>query len=437
MGGEFPRAVAGVNFHPDFNNPDQGRRNRLLVGSVRLTQQLQESLSYSVAYQRTSSNRRNYNGPRSEPGSAVFNPFGEFEFVSVNRGTTDTLDARVNARVGRSNMVTAGFEFEHESAVQDFGFSTVPTPADKQRTFAVFAQDQLSFLDDRLQFSIGIRGQFFRLNAADRPGSLQALNTKSAITGDGSVAYFFRSTNTKIRAHVGNGFRAPSLFERFGFGTFGMSIRRFGDPTLKAEQSISFDGGVDQRLAGERVRLGATYFYTRLQRAIVYTGLMPDPLGLRRVAGYVNRPGGLARGLESYFEMAPARGTEIRASYTFTNSDRAGGFGGLLPEYVIARHVFGFNFNQRYRAFSLNFDLNRTGSYIAPLFENDFPFRMAELTFGGYTKADLFGSYEKKLSERWTTVLFAGADNIFNQRYFENGFLAPGFVGRAGVSLKF
>ena len=135
--------------------------------------------------------------------------------------------------------------------------------------------------------------------------------------------------------------------------------------------------------------------------------------------------------------MFPARGTEIRASYTFTNSDRAGAFGGLLPEYVIARHVFGFNFNQRYRAFAFNFDLNRTGAHIAPVFEIDFPYRSAELTFGGYTKADLFGSYEKKLSERWTAIVFAGADNIFNQRYFENGFLAPGVVGKAGVSLKF
>ena len=35
----FPRAIAGTSFQPDFNNPDQGRRNRLLVGSIRFTQQ--------------------------------------------------------------------------------------------------------------------------------------------------------------------------------------------------------------------------------------------------------------------------------------------------------------------------------------------------------------------------------------------------------------
>lgn len=437
-GSAFPRAVAGGNFQPDFNNPDQGRRHRLLVGSVRLTQQLNDRFSYSVAYQRTASNRRNYNGLRIDPHFAAFYPFGDFEFVSLNRGTTDTLDARLNTRIGRSNLATAGFELEHESALQDFAppYSS-RLPADKQRTFAVFGQDQLSFMDDRLQLSFGVRGQFFRLRAADRPGSLQALNTRPSLTGDGSIAYLFRSTNTKIRAHVGNGFRAPSAYERFGFGVFGMLIRRFGDPTLKAEQSISFDTGLDQRLAGERVRLGVTYFYTHLQRAIVYTGFQPDPLLLGRVAGYANRRGGYSRGLETSFEASPARGSEIRVSYTFTNSDRAGQVGGLLPEYVSPKHAFGFNLNQRYRAFAFNFDLNRTGAYVGPIFENNFPFRSADLTFSGYTKADLFGSYERRVSESMTMVLFGGADNLFNQRYYENGFLAPGLAGRGGINFKF
>jgi iron complex outermembrane receptor protein len=433
----FPRAVAGANFQPDFNNPDQGRRNRLLVGSIRLTQQLNESFFYSVAYQRTASNRRTYNGPLTDPRFDSFYPFGDFEFASISRGTTDTLDARINARIGRSNLATAGFELEHESAVQDFGPVFLNPPADKQRTFAVFGQDQLSFLDDRLQFSFGVRGQFFRLRSADRPGALQALNTKSSLTGDGSFAYLFRSTNTKIRAHVGNGFRAPSLYERFGFGVFGRDIRRFGDPTLKAEQSISVDAGLDQRLARDRVSLNVTWFYTHLQRAIAYRGFSPDPLRLQRVAGYANQTGGYARGLETSFEASPARGTEIRASYTFTNSDRAGEFGGLLPEYVSPKHSFGFNLNQRYRSFAFNFDLNRTGAYVGPIFENNFPFRSADLTFSGYTKADLFGSYERRVSERMTMVLFAGADNLFNQRYYENGFLAPGAGGRGGISFKY
>ncbi|HEV7682119.1 MAG TPA: TonB-dependent receptor [Pyrinomonadaceae bacterium] len=437
----FPRAVAGVSFQPDFNNPDEGRRNRLLVGSVKLSHQLNDRVSYSVAYQRVSSHRRNYNGSRIDPQFAAFYPFGDFEFVSVNKGTTDTIDARVNLQPVRSNLATIGFEYEKESLFQQAlpSFSAFNNTTDRQRTFAVFGQDQISLLGDRLQLSLGLRGQFYRIRAADRPGVLSGRDAEKSITGDGAIAYFIRSTNTKLRAHVGNGFRAVSLFERFGAGTFsGLGLQRFGDPTLRAEQSLSVDGGFDQRLARDRVLLGATYFYTRLQRIVDFESFfVVDPLGLGRFSGYVNRPGGIARGVETFLEATPWRGGEIRSSYTYTNSDRQVPFRGLQPQYVTPSHAFGLLWNQRYRSFAVNFDLNYIGSHVAPVFENDFPFRSAELTFDGYTKADLFGSYERRLSEGSTMEIFVGAENIFDRRYYENGFLAPGIVGRGGVKFRF
>jgi vitamin B12 transporter len=436
----FPDAVAGVTFQPDFNNPDQGRRHRVLVGSGRFSQVVSDTVSYSVAYQRVSSNRRNYNGPAVDPRFASFVPFGDFEFLNTNSGDIDTVDGRVNLRFSRANLVTAGFEFERESLFQSSqpSFATFNNTTDRQRTFAVFGQDQLSMLNDRLRLSLGVRGQWYRISSADRPGFLQGRETESSVTGDGAIAYFIHSSGTKLRAHVGNGFRAASLFERFGEGTFGaVGVMRFGDPTLKAEQSISVDGGFDQHLANDRLLFGATYFYTRLQRVIAFTGFAFDPLGLGRFTGFENRPGGLSRGVETYFNTSPLKGMDLRASYTFTNSDRALREQGLLPEYVIPKHLFGLTLSQRYRALLFNFDLNRTGSYIAPVFENNFPFRMAELTFEGYTKGDVFVSYERRQTERVTLVVFGGVENVFNQKYYENGFLTPRAIGRGGVSVKF
>jgi len=136
-------------------------------------------------------------------------------------------------------------------------------------------------------------------------------------------------------------------------------------------------------------------------------------------------------------QAAPLRGMELRASYTFTNSDRSLANGALAPEYVIPKHLIGFTLTQRLRAFSFNVDVNRTGSYIAPVFENNFPFRMAELRFDGYTKADAFASYERRAGERWTWTLYGGVENLLDRKYYENGFLAPGAVGRGGIKLKF
>jgi iron complex outermembrane receptor protein len=442
-GETYPLAVEGVTFQPDFNNPDQGRRNRLLVGSIRWTHRLSEAFSYTVAYQRVTTNRQNYNGPEIDPRFASFYPFGDFEFVSTNRGTTDTLDGRANIRLGRYNLVTAGFEYERETLFQksESAFGTTGGATDRQRTFALFAQDQMFLLDDRLQISLGVRGQFYRIRAADRPDFLSAVSPEKSLTGDASIAYFIRQTGTKLRAHVGNGFRAPSLFQRFGEGRFNTAgFTRFGDPTLRAEQSISVDGGVDQRLAQDRLRFGLTYFYTRLQRIIDFMEFRsffnptapPDPLDLDRSFGYVNLPGGLARGVESYLEAAPFRGTELRASYTYTNSDRFVPLSGLQPEFVVPKHLFGLNLNQRYRAFLFSFDLNHTGSYLAPI-----GFPAVVLTFEGYTKADAFASYERTLNDRVVVVLFGGAENLFDESYFENGFRAPGITGRGGIVFRF
>jgi vitamin B12 transporter len=434
----YPTAREGITFQPDTNNPDQGRRNRLLVASLRLSQSVNEVFSYSVAYQRVSSYRRNYNGAQVDPRFASFFPFGDFEFNSTNNGSTDTLDARANFRLGRANLLTAGMEYERESLFQESlpSFSLLNGTTDRQRTFAVFGQDQIFLFNDRLQISLGVRGQFYRVSADDRPGILSGIEAKTSVTGDGAIAYFIRSTGTKLRAHIGNGFRAPSLFERFGEAVIGNSPQRVGDATIRAEQSIGVDGGFDQRLYGDRLRFGATYFYTRLQRSIAFRGFVVDPLGLGRFGGYINRPGGLSRGVESYLEAAPHRGTDLRVSYTFTNSDQFVPGSGLQPEYVIPRHLFGLTLNQRYRALLVSFDLNHTGSYIAPVFTSDFS-RQAILTFKGYTKADAHLSYERPLSEGVILVLFGGADNFFNRKYFENGFRAPGIVGRGGASLRF
>ena len=430
----FPRAVPGVTFQPDFNDPDLGRRNRVLVGSLRFTQSINDRLSYTVAYQRVSTRRRSFDGPEIDAEFSVFSPFGDFPYYFTNNGATDTLDARANLRLGRTHLITGGFELERETLFQQSTFSPTAT-TDRQKTAAFFGQDQIFALDGRLQISLAARAQFYSIRAADRPGFLSDIEARSSITGDGTIAYFINSTSTKLRAHVGNGFRAPSLFERFGEGNISGLFVRFGDPTVRAEQSISADGGFDQRLMRDRLLFGATYFYTRLQRVIDFAGA--DPLGVRAFGGYFNRPGGISRGLETYMEATPLRGTRLRASYTYTNSDRFIPSRGLETEFVIPAHLFSLNINQRYRALLINFDLNRTGSYIGPVFESGFPFRQANLRFDGYTKADLFAAYERALSERLTFILFGGADNIFDVDYFENGFRAPGIVGRGGVNFRF
>ena len=210
-----------------------------------------------------------------------------------------------------------------------------------------FVQDQLRFMDNRLQISAAFRAQFFRLRqpvftpAATSPyAGLTFLSPPTAYTGDGSVAYTFRATGTKLRAHVGNGYRAPSLFERFGtfFDSF-FGFSPIGDPRLKPDRSIAFDAGIDQTLYKNRLRASATYFYTRLQQVITFDfsgAINPatDPFG--RFGGYRNSNGGIARGMELSLTAAPTRTLNASASYTYTKSlQRTPQASGVLQSFVI------------------------------------------------------------------------------------------------------
>ena len=221
-------------------------------------------------------NRTGINGPLG----VGFQPFGGSEQSDFD-ARVHTLSARFDVRAGRVNFITGGYEFENEN-FRNRSFQV--NPADNstvdvtQRSHALFVQDQLRLSEDRLQISLAFRTQFFSLQqpkftpAASAPYSgIVFQSPPTAYTGDGSIAYMVRSSGTKLRAHVGNGYRAPSLFERFGtfFGSFGYSV--FGDPRLRPDRSIAVDAGIDQTHSiKNRLRASATYFYTRLQEVIIF-----------------------------------------------------------------------------------------------------------------------------------------------------------------------
>ena len=156
-----------------------------------------------------------------------------------------------------------------------------------------------------------------------------------------SNCVFHSAKRNEATPHVGNGFRAPSLFERFGDGFINSRLIRFGDPTLRAEQSISADGGFDQRLGNDRVMFGATYFYTRLQRVIAFAGFRSRSTR-SRTWQWFRQSSRWAFGCGNpSLNASPVKEMDPSASYTFTNSDRALVFQGLQPEYVIPKHLPG------------------------------------------------------------------------------------------------
>jgi vitamin B12 transporter len=440
--------VDGANFIPDANDPDASAASRFFNGAITLAQQPVENFGYSISYHGLATRRLNDNGP----GGVAFQPFGGSTHTR-DEGRIHTLNGRTDFRLGDHNFINAGYEFENVSFFNrslDTSFGDDVSTDVSERSHTFFVQDQLRFMDDRLQLSAAFRAQFFSLNrptftpTAGAPYAGVAIESPDpAYTGDGSIAYFFRSTGTKLRGHIGNGYRAPSLFERFGTSFFGGFFSPLGDPRLRPERSIAFDAGIDQSLAENRLRLSATYFYTRLQEVVGFdsSGVInpgTDPFG--RFFGFLNTGGALARGVELSATASPNRMLDVFVSYTFTNSDQRTpqvGGSGVISSLVIPDHQFAAVVTHRIgrRAF-INFDLTSTSNYLAPVF-NSTTFASRIYRFRGLIKADLGASYEFPMSERRRLRLFGYLDNLFDRENYESGFQTPGRTARGGASFSF
>ena len=434
-------AVPFVTFLPDADDPDSTRAARIFAGAARLSTRPLESLTVSAEYQGLITRRRSDNGPAG-PG---FQPVGN-QSLSYN-GDVHTAGGRIDWRAGRHQLIDAGYEFEYEKYGNR---NLMPNPADNstvavsQSSHALFAQDQISLLGDRLQLAGSYRAQFYSLDspvltpAARAPfAGLKFSAPPAAQTADGSTAYFFRRSGTKLRAHVGRGYRAPSLYERFG--TYYSSLFGYGalgDPRLAPEHSISVDAGIDQTAWNGRARFSATYFYTQLQTVIAFSTLTADPFN--RFSGYLNTRGGLARGVELSTSLAPTSTTKVLLAYTYTNArERVPLVENILQTLITPPHQFGLSVTQRVGPrFTAIFNLQTTGDYLAPLFDEN-TFASRPYRFGGMHLAEFGGEYRLPLGENRALRFFAKAANVFDQSYFESGYRTPGVTGRGGVQFEF
>ncbi len=437
--------IGNATFIPSADDPDNKRDAHFFAGAVMFAQRPTEEFGYSVSYQGLVSNRAFRNGPRG----VSFQPQGNTRFDFDGR--IHTFNGRMNLRAGRFNLIDAGYEFESENFInRSFPVKAAENSAADitERGNSLFAQDQIRLLDDRLQFSAAFRAQFFSLKkpqftpTASAP--YQGFTFKAppnAYTGDGSIAYFFRQSGTKIRGHVGNGYRAPSLFERFGtfFSSFGYSV--FGDPRLRPDRSIAFDAGLDQVLLKNRMRASATYFYTRLQEVIIFDfsgAIKPetDPFG--RFGGYRNTGGGLARGFELSATGSPTPSLDLSVAYTFTNSvQRRPLLEDVIRSFVIPNHQFSVVATQRFaRRFFVNFDLTALSENLAPVFDPA-TFSSRAYRFDAIVKADLGASYRLPISDVRAVRFYGKVDNVFDRTYYEQGYRVPGAAAVLGVQLVF
>lgn len=156
--------------------------------------------------------------------------------------------------------------------------STSPyNPDNKNIKSAVFAQ--LSLTSDRFDANAGLRYNYimYQTLANESLNGSGGTDTYTVPTPSAGVQYKLLK-NTKAHASVGTAFSVPDAFKMSG--TY--SVREYfpkwkywyvknyvGNPDLKPESSLTYDGGLNYSLPGGLLGVDATYFQTRHKDKII------------------------------------------------------------------------------------------------------------------------------------------------------------------------
>ncbi|MDP1572051.1 MAG: TonB-dependent receptor, partial [Vicinamibacterales bacterium] len=227
----------------------------------------------------------------------------------------------------------------------------------------------------------------------------------------------------RLRAAAGTGIRPPDAFE----------IAFTDNPNLKPERSRSVEAGLTQALAGGAVQLEATAFANTYDDLIISVGRFRDASRYRTD----NISNARARGLELGASWRGAGGLDIRASYTWLDTEilAVDLAGDAPPPFVVGdqllrrpRHQASVNAGWTGSRASLfasaylrggTLDVEPSFGAFGGLFPNS-----------GYRTTAAGGSV--RLGRGLTA--YARLDNLFNRAYEDVfGFPSPGRTAYLGV----
>jgi vitamin B12 transporter len=174
----------------------------------------------------------------------------------------------------------------------------IRTDKAQQTTRSIFALHQIT-LAERLHLSLG--GRIDDVEDVDR-----------FATWRGTVAYEVPGTETKLRASVGTGGKAPSLYQFYS--------QLYGTRTLESERSVGIDAGIDQTLLDGRVKLSGTVFFNRYRNFIDFASsprCRPDQI----FGCYLNVARAETSGFEgsAQIDLIP-QWLKVRATYTYMDA---------------------------------------------------------------------------------------------------------------------
>lgn len=232
--------------------------------------------------------------------------FSPTETDTRNEGSRAAIRVENELDIHPGHTLVVGGSVREESfeasGFRDFGAfrQTLESDADTT-TGAAFVQDVMQ-LTPRLSGTVGVR--------FDKPEDFDGQATWHV-----APSYTIAETGTRLTASVGTGFKTPSLFQRFGFTPSSTGTAFRGNPDLDAEESFSWELGVEQALLDERVRGGVTFFRSQVDDGV--TTVFDEDFN----STTVNNEDLDLQGLESFLAVTPIPSVTARLDHTYLDAE--------------------------------------------------------------------------------------------------------------------
>jgi vitamin B12 transporter len=214
-------------------------------------------------------------------------------------GRNDRIEGQLTFDLNETFQIIGGFEIEDSEFSNASPSSFDPSPiasTANTKVSAAFIQAQARPMKG-LTATLGVRQ-----SNNDRFGD--ATNLRA------TLAYALNDNRTIIRASLGDGFKAPTLFQLFS---------DFGNLNLKPEKAQAWDAGIEQYFWDRRLIVGATYFQHETTDLIDFVSCFASNTSIcidRPFGTYNNIAQTEANGYELTLEARPWAGLRISGAVT-------------------------------------------------------------------------------------------------------------------------
>jgi len=354
--------------------------------------------------------------PQTNPSAVATTEFCDYVYDSLYQYNVASFDAQTTYSVQKF-AATAGYQY----TVENGSIYYLPQPH-------VRRNNQGGYLDfrylpmSRLSFDFGLRAEangYYGTRVVPRVGGTAFLRYGRGFWGD-----------TQLRMFYGQGIKEPRFDQ-----TYGTDACDPGNPNLKPEASKNWSAGLDQKLAGDRIKVSANYFYYRFYNMVSF-GAAPPPQGCPFYYSYFNTDLAYSRGTNVSAELRARTWLFIAGNYTYDDTRVVKSPFATDPAEIPGNRLIRRPLNSgsvtltaAYHKFNAVF----AGYFAGVRTDSDFLF-LGYTRNPGYARFDFSASYTFDRG----LAIYARATNLFDKPYQDAlGYPALGRDARIGLRYQF